>query len=91
MLRDYLHVERPRSGDARAEAGEYDLVDIGDFDEHRLLGDEEYIFLEHKEVALHSFQIRFEPRVPVAAGHVGRQVDRWGRAKIGCTSGKCLR
>ena len=36
QLRDDLHVERARGGDAGPDAGKDDLVDIGDFDEHRL-------------------------------------------------------
>ena len=68
VLRDDLHVERPCGGDARSKAGEDDLVDIGDFDEHRLLGDEEDVFLEHEEVALYGFQICFESWEPVSAG-----------------------
>lgn len=37
VLRDDLHVERARGGDAGSKAGKDDLVDIGDFDEHGLL------------------------------------------------------
>ena len=71
VLRDDLHVERARGGDARPETGKDNLVDIGDLDEHGLLGDEEDIFLEHEEVTLYGFQIRFEPRVPRSAGRAG--------------------
>ena len=80
VLRDDLHVERARGGNARPEAREDDLVNIGDLDEHGLLGDEEYVFLEHEEIALYRFQIRFEPRVPRSAERAGYQIDSWGRA-----------
>ena len=77
VLRDDLHVERPRGGDACSETREDDLVDIGNFDEHRLLRDEKDVFLEHEEVALNGFQIRFEPWMPASAGQGGDQVGRW--------------
>jgi len=36
MFRDDLHVERAHRGDASADVGEHDLMDVGDFDQHRL-------------------------------------------------------
>ena len=67
MLRDDLHVECARGGNAGPDAGKDDLVDIGDFDEHRLFRDEEDELVKHEEVALYSFQVCFEARVPISA------------------------
>jgi len=36
VLRDDLHVERARGGNASADPGKDNLVDIGDFDKHGL-------------------------------------------------------
>jgi len=36
MFRGDLHVRRARRGDADANAGEHNLMDVGDFDQHRL-------------------------------------------------------
>jgi hypothetical protein len=43
------------------------LVDIGDFDQHRLFRDEEDELVEHEEVALYGFQVCFEARMPISA------------------------
>jgi len=55
------------SGDARPNAGKDDLMDVRDFDEHRLLGDEKDEFFEHEEIALDSFQVGLETGMPISA------------------------
>lgn len=67
VLRDDLHVECPRGGDAGPDAGKDDLMDIGDFDEHWLFRDEEDELVEHEEIALYGFQVCFEARKPISA------------------------
>ena len=67
VLRDDLHVERARGGNARPNAGKDDLMDVGDFDEHRLLGNEEDEFFEHEEIALDGFQVGLETGMPISA------------------------
>jgi hypothetical protein len=65
-LRDNLHIKRAR-GSGDAEAGENALVDVGEFNERGLLGDEEDVFFEHEEVALDRLEVGFDTRVAVTA------------------------
>ena len=65
-LRDDLHIERARGGDAGADAGKDDLMNVGDFDEHGLFRDEEDEFFEHEEIALDGFQVCLQARMPIS-------------------------
>jgi hypothetical protein len=67
MFRDDLHIKRAGSGNASPNARKDDLMDVGDFYEHRLLRDEKNEFFEHEEIALNSFQVGFETGVPIPA------------------------
>lgn len=66
VLRDDLHVERTRCGNASPDAGKDDLVNIRDFDEHWLFRDEDKL-VKHEEIALYGFQVCFETRMTISA------------------------
>lgn len=51
-----------------ADAGEDGLVDVGEFDEDGLFGDEKDGFFEEEEVALDGLEVGFEAWVTRAAG-----------------------
>jgi hypothetical protein len=42
------------------------LMDVGDFDEHGLFRDEEDGLFEHEKIALDSFQVCLEARMPIS-------------------------
>ena len=55
------------SGNASHDAGNDDLMNIGDFNEHWLFRDEEDELVKHEEIALYGCQVCFEARMPISA------------------------
>ena len=66
-LCDDLEIECACGGSAHAcaDTGENDLMDVGELDERRLLGDKEDVFFEQEEVALNGFEVSLDTWVAI--------------------------
>ena len=46
---------------------EHDLMDVGDFEQHRFFSDKEEEFVKHEEVTLNGFQVCLQTWVPISS------------------------